>query len=56
MPNPIDIYIKNNIIPIVINVKGTLNFSIFVILKLIIAFLKNELLLLATSGSKKNNL
>ena len=53
---PDDIYPKKRIIPIVKNVSGTLSFSIFVILRLITAFLKNELLLLATSGNRKNNL
>ena len=53
---PNDKYNPKRIIPIVKNVHGTLSFSIFVIFKLITAFLKNELLLLATSGNKKNNL
>ena len=54
--NPVIKYIPNNNIPIVKNVSGTLSFSIFVIFKLKSEFLKSELLLLATSGSKKNSL
>ena len=54
--NPVIKYIPNNNIPIAKNVSGTLSFSIFVIFKLKSEFLKSELLLLATSGSKKNSL